>query len=401
MTQAPETTTLMRRLTTVASGFALLATIGCGVAENDATDLVETTQGAISGGWTTLPLLSGWQAAGGPYQAPAVGMVNGIVVFRGALKAIDQNPSHPLPSINALTLPTAFRPGDINGAPGATTFELKIVLSNGKGGTLSYEFAGPNAGKLKVSQDGYVNSDGAAMGPDARVLTILDGASVDFNVGTVLDSPGWAGDYGFRADAGGEPNAFVKMVDGFVRFQGFLQRTDPNDLNNYMFTIPDPAMRPGQIVLTYANIGGFAVARDWSTLAIYPSGQVWIDGNMPSTWPAGVSLEGVSFSRTLTGNQLLPMSNGWTHYSARQARVGKYGDVVRFQGAVKSGTTSIIGTLPLSMRPTKTVVAPTVVNGPATGTITINTNGDMVISCPGGVSNAAIFTSLDGVSFGL
>ena len=193
----------------------------------------------------------------------------------------------------------------------------------------------------------------------------------------------------------------MKKVDGFVRFQGFLRKTDPGDLNNFLFTITDPDLIPGNLVQVYANIGGFAVARQWSVLAIYPSGQVWIDGNMPTTWPGGVSLEGVSFSRTLTGNQLLPMSNGWTHHSARQARVGKYGDVVRFQGAVKNGTSTTIGTLPTGMRPTKTVVMPTIVNGPASGMITVNTNGIMVITCPGGVSNAAIFTSLDGVSFGL
>jgi hypothetical protein len=398
MTQAPKTRTLLRALVTVASGFVMLATTGCGIDEG-ATEPVETKQGAISGGWTTLPLLTGWQAAGGAYAAPAVGMVNGVVVFRGALKAT--NPNNVNTSKLALTLPAAFRPGDVNGDLGASTFEVKIALNNGNGGTLSYEFAGPEAGKLTISQDGYVDGSGAIPGPEARALTILDGASVDLTVGAVLESPGWAGDYGFRADAGGEPNAFVKKVDGFVRFQGFLRKTDPGDFNNYLFTITDPDMIPGNIVQVYANIGGFAVARQWSVLAIYPSGQVWIDGNMPTTWPGGVSLEGVSFSRTLTGNQLLPMSNGWTHHSSRQARVGKYGDVVRFQGAVKNGTSPTIGTLPTSMRPTKTVVMPTIVNGPASGTITVNTSGNVIITCPGGVSNAAIFTSLDGVSFGL
>jgi len=400
MTQAPKTRTLLRAMMTVAGGFVMLATTGCGTAENEAADSVETTQGAITGGWTTLPILPGWQAAGGPYAAPAVGMYHGIVVFRGALKAT--NPNNTNTSKYALTLPTAFRPADLNGFPEATTFELKVSLSAGKGGTLGYEFAGPNAGKLTITQDTYVDSNGAILGPDARALTILDGASVDFNVGAVVDSPGWAGDYGFRADAGGEPNVFVKMVDGFVRFQGFVRTIVPGDTSsNHIFTIPDPAMRPGQIVQTYVNIGGFAVARQWSVLAIYPGGEVYVDGNMPTTWPGGVSLEGVSFSRTLTGNQVLPFLNGWTHHSARQARVGKYGDVVRFQGAVAGGTTTTIGRLPTTMRPTKTVVMPTIVNGPATGTITVNTSGDVIVACPGGVINAAIFTSLDGVSFGL
>ena len=60
-------------------------------------------------------------------------------------------------------------------------------------------------------------------------MTSLDGASFDVTVGTLLDSPGWGGVYGFRAENNGNPNAFGKMVDGFVRFQGFLMKKDPND----------------------------------------------------------------------------------------------------------------------------------------------------------------------------
>lgn len=391
MTQTLKAETLLRRLTTVASGFVLLATIGCGVAENEAAEPVETTQGAITGGWTTLALSPGWQAAGGSFHAPAVGKVNGVVVFRGAFKA-----STPNPSVAAFTLPTAFRPSDENGFAGATSVQVKVVLSAGKGGTLTYEFLGPDAGKMKISQDGFAN----AVSSEAKTLTSLDGASFDLTVGTVVSSPGWQGVYGFRAGANGNPAGFVKMVDGFVRFQGFLQETVPETFNNFMFTIADPNMRPGQTVWTYADIGGIGHAHSWSQITIYSDGQVWIDGNDPLTWTGGVSLEGVSFSRTLTGNQVLPMSNNWTHYSARQARVGKYGDVVRFQGAIKNGTSTTIGTLPTTMRPTKTVQLPTVVNA-TTGVITINSSGVMTITNPGGLPNATLFTSLDGVSFGL
>ena len=391
------TKVLLRRLTTVASGLVMLATMamvamaGCGVAENEATDSVDTNQGAITGGWTTLTLRPGWQAAGGSFHAPAVGKVNGVVVFRGALKATNPNSA----PTAAFSIPAAFRPSDENGFAGATSEKVKVVLSGGLGGTLSHDYLAP--GTMRLSQDGMVD----AVGQAARTLTSLDGASYDVTVGAVPATPGWHGVYGFRASVNGNPGAFVKMVDGFVRFQGFLQEDVPNTFNQFLFTIPDPNMRPGQNVWVYTEIGNIGHPAAWSQLQIAPSGAVSIDGNDPYTWTGGVNLEGVSFSRTLTGNQVLPMSNGWTHFSARQARVGKYGDVVRFQGAVMGGTTTIIGQLPTTMRPTKTVHVPTISYGPQGAKLVINTSGWITVEHPQGLSFATLFTSLDGVSFGL
>jgi hypothetical protein len=385
------TKALLRRMTTVASGLGMLAAMGCGVAENDATDPVDTIQGAITGGWTPVTLLPGWQAAGGSFHSPAVGKVNGVVVFRGAIKAT--NPSSAPTAV--FSIPAAFRPSDDAGFAGATSVKVKVVLSGGVGGTLWHDYLAP--GTMRLSQDGMAD----AVGQAARTLTSLDGASYDVTVGAAPATPGWQGVYGFRAGAQGNAGAFVKMVDGFVRFQGFLQEIVPETFNQFLFTIPDPNMRPGQTVWVYMDIGGVGHPSAWHQIAIAPSGLVSVDGNDPYTWTAGVSLEGVSFSRTLSGNQVLPMSNGWTHFSARQARVGKYGDVVRFQGAVMGGTSTTIGTLPLSMRPTKTVHVPTISYGPSRARLVISTSGNIVVEHPLGLSSATLFTSLDGVSIGL
>lgn len=383
----------MRRVTTVASGFVLLALTmaGCGLADGSEpgapADSVEQVQSAITGGWTTLTPINGWQAAGGSYQAPAVGKVNGIVVFRGALKA-----SNPTSNI-AFNLPVAFQPSDVNGFVGGTGVMTKVVLSGGKGGRLTHDYLlGP--GTMTISQDGY----SGGLGPEAKALTSLDGASFDLLVSTPIATSDWHGNYGFRMTHDEDPIAWARQTsDGFIRFQGLLVPNNP-PLTNFMFTIP-AALRPGNTVWVYANIG-FSNS-GWSQVTIYPSGEVWVDGNDFYNWTAGVSLEGVSFSRTLTGNQALPMVNGWTSYSARAARVGTYGGVVRFQGAISGGTSTTIGTLPVGMRPPKTVALPTVVGGPTTGTLTITSAGVMTITNPGGLSNATLFTSLDGVSFGI
>src|SRR4051812_12157602 len=235
---------LLRRLTIIAGGFVLFATAGCELADGSApsapADPSEQVQGAITGGWTALTPINGWQAAGGSYQAPAVGKVNGIVVFRGALKAT--NPSTTV----AFTLPSAFQPIDSHGFVGATAVKVKVVLSAGKGGTLTYDYL---AAAVKINQDGM----GDAVGPEATALTSLDGASYDAAVATPLDSPGWIGSYGFRITNDPQAVFAKKTTDGFIRFQGFIKPIDPPNASNYMFTIPSD-MRPGNTVWVYANI---------------------------------------------------------------------------------------------------------------------------------------------------
>jgi hypothetical protein len=386
MTHA-STQTSRRRLFTFASGLLALALTGCGgLPEGTEQDDVGTIQSEINGGWTTLTLLNGWQAAGTSYHTPAVGKVNGVVVFRGALKATS-------PTSNvAFSLPAAFAPADHNGFSDAASVRTKIVLSGGTGGSLTYD---PFTHKVSISQDGLaVNAIGAA----AKAFTSLDGASYDANVGSAVSAPSWDGYYTWRPNDGNF-KGYVKNVDGFVRFQGLLHKTTDGDFNNYIFTIPSQ-FRPGNTVWAYANIGHPGNPNEWSVVTIYPSGDVWVDGTAGATWPSGVHLDGVSFSKTVTGNVALPLSNGWTAYSARSVKVGNFGGVIRFQGAISGGTSTTIGTLPSTLRPTKTVVLPTYTNG-TTARITITSSGVMTVANPGGLSVSSLFLSLDGVSFGI
>jgi hypothetical protein len=393
MIRAHDIETSARRFLILASGFLLFATTGCGLTEDaqqggPSAD-VETAQGAITGGWVTLPLINGWVPAGSAYHAPAIGQVNGVVVFRGAMKAT--NPT----SNRAFVLPAAYRPEDFLGMADASNIMMKVVLSGGVGGTLSYDFNAENGKTVAVSQDGM--SDTA--GPAALAFTSLDGASFDIEVGTQLTAPDWRSLYTWRQINDTTASAFVKMVDGFVRFQGFPLKKDTNNTNNFMFTLPEE-FRTGYPVYTYANIGGPGTPLAWSEISIFPDGTVWAGSNA-AVWVNGFNLEGVSYSRTLGGTISLPMSNGWTSYSGRQARVSNVGGVIRFQGAVSGGTTTTIGTLPTSLRPTKTVVLPTITFNNQRGKITVTSGGVMTVDNPLGLSNATQFTSLDGVSFGI
>jgi len=279
--------TSIRRLLTLASGLLALSLTGCGgLPESAEPDDVGTVQSEINGGWTTLTLINGWQAAGSTYHAPAVGKVNGVVVFRGALKAT--NPS----SNAAFSLPAAFAPADHNGFADSASVRTKIVLSGGTGGSLTYD---PFTKKVSISQDGLSPS---AIGAAAKTFSSLDGASFDVNVGAAVSAPSWDGYYTWRP-SDGNFKGFVKNVDGFIRFQGLLRKATDGDLNNFIFNIPSQH-RPGNTVWAYANIGHPTNPNDWSVVTIYPSGDVWVDGTAGATWPSGIHLDGVSFSKTLT-----------------------------------------------------------------------------------------------------
>jgi len=365
---------------------------GCGAAEDVAptgeNESTASTQEAITGGWTDLALTNGWQSYWGTALKPAVGKINGVVTFRGALKATNPTNGQPF----TITDPNLFPDGALN---------LPVAMANGSMGTLALN---PIAGVYvaSVQQD----STGTVPGANAKILTSLDGAAYDTVKGAAL-STAWYDFYPYRVQDG----AFAKSVDAtaggsnaFVRMQGFVCKVDgcsaSNDLNGYLFTLPSN-LRPGQTVFvpTHLGLGVGTNTGSWGMLSIYSSGEVYVNGN-PFMANIGTSLE-VSFSKTLTGNSGLDFRNGWVSYSARAARVGKYGDVVRFQGAVKNGTARVIAVLPTSMRPPKDVYLVAGVSSPVPATLLVkSSNGEVSVEGPP-LNVAATMTTLDGVSFAL
>jgi hypothetical protein len=111
-----------------------------------------------------------------------------------------------------------------------------------------------------------------------------------------------------------------------------------------------------------------------------------------------VSLEGASYSLA-TGGTTLTLLNGWVPYSPRavKARVTN-GGVVKLEGAVKNGTSTTIATLPLGMRPSRTVYLASDSFAAAQGRIYVTSAGNVVVQYPA-LSTASGFTSLDGLSF--
>ena len=368
----------LKRFSVVLGGLSLVATLGCGSAEGlDEASSVDQSREAITGGWTTLTLTNGWQnwASNTP---PAIGIVNGIVTFRGTLKATSPTSDSPF------TVPSQFRPSP------NSLLNLPVAMSGGAMGTLFIELNG----KAHVVQDGVT-----PIGSAAKSLTSLDGVAYDQTEGDPLAE---AGDWDFQYGCRQPPGAHVKNVGGFVRFQGLLVKTPvctSANYDGYLFNLPS-AYRPGQTVFVPTHFGlGTGSGQSWGQLSIYSNGNVYTQGNPPAA-NCGTSLEGVFFSLTNSGNINVPLSNGWQAYSARAVKVGKYGDVVRFQGAISGGTSTTIGTLPTGYRPPKTVYLVAAAYSPVPARIVINTSGVMTVDTPQ-LSVATLLLSLDGVSFAL
>jgi hypothetical protein len=344
-------------------------------------------------------LRNGWKAAANS-NVPAVGIVNGIVTFRGALNGTSATGN--VAFCLTGTAYAAFHPSDVGylGVPAA--------LANGALGQLMVAPVSPdpNAPSYCVS----VDEDGVSSqpGPNAKALTSLEGVTFDR---TLQDSTklttlgGWAPLYPLRGtDAGASGNPagqgiFAKMVSGFVRFQGDLGGVAGQ--SNPLLMLPTGrGMIPGNTVyvpITVCPVSNGLAAQ----IVIQNTGEVDFEGPLDSAPGCGVSLDGAAYSMSSTGAQAISLSPGWVASSSRAVRARNDGGVVRLEGMVKNGPTTTLGTLPSGMRPAKTIyVVATSALFATPSVLSIDAGGVIKVVSPTLVV-AQSGASLDGVSFGL
>jgi hypothetical protein len=372
---------------------ASLGLTGCGAAEGvDAGDpevAVGKTTEAINGGWTTLSLMNGWTAAANS-NVPAVGIVNGIVTFRGALNGAQATSTSPF----CLTSPTfdAFRPTD------GGYITMRAALANGHLGSARLAL---NHCML-VSEDGVIEPN--EPGPNARLLTSLEGITFDksYAASTPLELQGdWTSAYPERgSDEDENPpykGVFAKVVSGFVRFQGVVK--SDQEIPTVFKLPPAMGMIPGNAVHLPVTVCPESPGQ--RRIVIQPSGYAILDGTIGSP-TCGVSFDGASYSMSSPpGAQAISLSSGWVWFSNRAVRARVDGGVVRLEGMVKNGTTLTIGTLPMGMRPAKTIFlvsSAQLLAFPAV--LRINTFGTITVVSPE-LYFAQSGITLDGVSFGL
>jgi hypothetical protein len=116
----------------------------------------------------------------------------------------------------------------------------------------------------------------------------------------------------------------------------------------------------------------------------------------------GIASQPVSVSSKFTS---LTLQNGWTNapFSTEVAAVANVGGIVQLKGAIQtSGTNSSPFTLPVGFRPSTTVYVAADLFVANTGRLIISPSGVVTVEDEaGGMTNAAQFTSLEGVSFAI
>ena len=195
----------------------------------------------------------------------------------------------------------------------------------------------------------------------------------------------------------GTRNAAVAYVAGSVHFRGAIA----NGTTGVAFTLP-AGFRPAANVYVQVDLCNATKGR----LFIPPSGVVSVVAENSEFFNAQcfTSLEGVSFALSTTGYTPLVLQNGWTSapFATRNPAVTSASGIVRFEGAIASGTTGVAFTLPAAFRPATNVYLPVDLCFGTKGRLFIPPTGVVSIVAENGTfSNAQCFTSLDGASFAL
>jgi hypothetical protein len=335
-----------------------------------AVPVVTATTSEAGASSANLVLSTPWTAAPFGTNAPSVSLSRGVVSLRGAIAAPSGNTND-----EPFFLPPAYRPAGYVDVPvdvcGVTTGEL-VIESNG-------------ASILQLA-DGSLS--------DANCFVSLDGVSF------VKSSPvtplalinGWV------SSNQGTANPAVTLVNGVVHFQGALSNTSSS--SNEPFVLP-ANLAPSAPVFVPVDMcgdssGRLEIATDGSvTLHEEDQGTIYED--------CFTSLDGASFVLHSKNSTALTLKNGWANqaYGTAPATAELVKGVVRLQGGISSGASSVITTLPATMRPTKNVfVTVDLWNAAMGGRLEIQPSGKVSIQeSDEGLIIAQGFTSLDGASF--
>jgi len=322
----------------------------------------------MTSGWTPLTLQNGWTA--GPFgtAAPAVRVISGIVHFKGAIATAGSNPV-------PFTLPAGFRPAKVVFVPAG--------LCNATGGRLQIEPTGVVT----------VQAGGGAFG-NAACFTSLDGVTFARSASSFTPltlQNGWTGGpFGAAAPA-------VRVISGIVHFKGAIATTGSNPVP---FTLP-AGFRPAKVVFVPADLCNATGGR----LQIEPTGVVTVqaEGGAFSNAACFTSLDGASFAASARSFTRLTLQNGWATapFGSSGPRARVISGIVYLKGAIATaGSNPVPFTLPSGFRPASAVFVPVSLCDATGGRLQIEPTGVVTVQAEGGAfSNAACFTSLDGVSF--
>jgi len=323
---------------------------------------------ALTGGWTSLTLQNGWTTSPFGTSVAAVRTISGIVHLKGAIATTGSNPV-------PFTLPGGFRPASVVFVP--------VDLCNAANGRLQIE----PTGVVTVQAEGGAFSNAAC-------FTSLDGASFAKSASSFTPltlQNGWTtAPFGTSAAA-------VRTVSGIVHLKGAIATTGSNPVP---FTLP-AGFRPASAVFVPVDLCNAT----HGVLQIDKSGVVTVEaeGGAFSNAACFTSLDGAWFAKSAGSFTPLTLQDGWFNspFGTSAPAVRTISGITHLKGAIAtSGTNPVPFTLPTGFRPASVVFVPVDLCTATNGRLQIKPTGVVTVQAEGGAfSNAACFTSLDGVSF--
>jgi len=316
-----------------------------------------------------LTLINGWTAAPFGTNTPQVSVSGGLVSFKGAISASSSNTDD-----EPFVLPAAYRP--------AVDVYVPVDMCNATNGRLMIESTGD---VILEEQDGALTN--------ADCFTSLDGVSFVRSSAVTPLTPvnGWTG------AAFGTANPAAALVKGVVHFQGSVAASGPS--STVIFNLPSN-LTPSVDVYVPVDMCDATNGR----IVVETNGSVQVqeeDGGTANE-DCFTSLDGASFVLTPQNPTLLTLKNGWVGqpFGTGSATAELSKGIVRFGGAISSGTTALAFKLPSTLRPAKDVYIKVDLCNAANGRLYITPNGKVSVEEEGGgLSDADCFTSLDGASF--
>jgi hypothetical protein len=202
---------------------------------------------------------------------------------------------------------------------------------------------------------------------------------------------------GWTTSPFGTSAAAVRTVSGIVHFKGAIATAGTNPVP---FTLPT-GFRPAHAVYVPVDLCNAT----HGVLEIEKSGVVTVEpeGGAFSNAACFTSLDGASFAKSATSFTPLTLQNGWFNspFGTFAPRVRTISGIIHLEGAIAtSGTNPVPFTLPTGFRPASVVFVPVGLCTATNGRLQIEPTGVVTVQAEGGAfSNAACFTSLDGVAF--
>jgi hypothetical protein len=189
----------------------------------------------------------------------------------------------------------------------------------------------------------------------------------------------------------------VRTVSGIVHLKGAIATTGSNPVP---FTLP-AGFRPASTVFVPVDLCNAT----HGVMQIGKSGVVTVqaEGGAFSNAACFTSLDGAWFAKSAGSFTPLTLQDGWFNspFGTSAPAVRTISGITHLKGAIAtSGTNPVPFTLPAAFRPASVVLVPVDLCTATNGRLQIEPTGVVTVQAEGGAfSNAACFTSLDGVSF--